>query len=385
MKHFIVLMLLLALGCKKKSAELTRQTAPYPQKQIVMEGLNRPWSIAFLNEHEALVTEKNGTLVRVHLDQKSKKNIAGFPTDLVDSIGALNFGDNSGIFEILLHPDFATNRTIYLSYAAKHINHGKATKFIRATLTNDSLSGIKTILEAGPYSHENFHYGGGMTIGADMKLYLSTGERLFWEHDEPPLPIAQDVSDPRGKIHRFNLDGSIPNDNPNLGNGAIPSIVALGIRNTQGLALQPETGLLWFSEHGTIQGDELNILDLGANYGWPNSTTGRLRSTDYKPPKIEGAVFAQPAWFWQHTVAPTGLCFYTGHEFPNWKNNLFVPGLSQGSLWRFHIVNRTIKSAEELFLDERVRTRKVAQSPEGKIYILTDEENGKIIRILPNQ
>ena len=383
MRYLLFLGFLTLLGCHQKKRPTPHNTALVSTKEVVFEGLNRPWSMAFLSEDEALVTEKNGNLLKIDLRSKTKKIIKGFPTDLTDSIGAIHIGDNSGIYEVLLHPDFSTNRRIYFSYAAKKRGVGKTTKFVMAQLENDSLTDIQPILVAEPFTYINYHYGGGMTIGPDQKLYLTVGERLFWEHDEPPLPIAQDVTDPRGKIHRFNLDGSIPRDNPKLGPNAVPSIYALGIRNTQGIAVQPETGRLWFTEHGTIQGDELNILQPGANYGWPNVTTGKLRSQDYKPPKLEGVTFTNPTWFWHHTVAPTGLHFYTGEEFPAWKNNLFVPGLSQGSLWRFHIEGNTLKSAEELFLDSRVRSRKVAQSPRGKLYILTDSEDGQIIHIKP--
>ncbi len=352
-----------------------------PVKEVVLEGLNRPWSIAFLSEEEALVTEKNGQLLKVNLNTKTKKVIKGFPSDLTDSIGAIHIGDNSGIFEVITHPDFSENQIIYFSYAAKKPGVGKTTKFVSAKLENDSLIDITPLLVADPYSNINYHYGGGMVIGQDSTLYLTVGERLFWEHDEPEIPIAQDITDKRGKIHRFNLDGTIPEDNPDFGPDAPPSLFALGIRNAQGIAVQPNTGILWFTEHGTIQGDELNMLAPKANYGWPNRTTGRLRSKDYKPLEIEGTQFTDPTWFWQHTVAPTGLCFYTGDEFPTWKNNLIVPGLSRGSLWRFRIAGDTIKSAEELFLDSRVRSRKVSQSPNGKLYLLTDAEEGQIIRI----
>ena len=383
MRTVLIIGLFLLVACQNRKSREEYQRQNLPEKHVVFEGLNRPWSIAFLSETEALVTEKNGTLVKIDLEQQTKKNIQGFPSDLTDSIGAIHIGDNSGIFEILLDPDFEETQRIYFSYAAKKAGVGKTTKFVRAKLVKDSISEIQPILIAEPFTNINYHYGGGMTIGPDKKLYLTVGERLFWEHDEPEMPIAQDVTDPRGKIHRFNLDGSIPEDNPDFGASAIPSIYALGIRNTQGIAVQPETHAIWFTEHGTIQGDEINILNAGANYGWPNVTTGKLRSKDYKPPKIPNAEFTSPAWYWHHTVAPTGLCFYTGKEFPNWKNNLFVPGLSRGSLWRFHIESDTIKSAEELFLDSRVRSRKVAQSPAGKLYLLTDYENGQLIQITP--
>jgi glucose/arabinose dehydrogenase len=281
---------------------------------------------------------------------------------------------------VLLHPNFDDNRWVYVSYAAK--KKGKTTtKVIRAKLENNALIEVQTILEAAPYTRAYFHYGGGMTFGLDGKLYITIGERLFKEIDEPALPIAQDVQDKRGKIYRLNEDGSIPDDNPDFGEEAVPGLYALGIRAAQGITRNPLTGDIWFSEHGTHQGDEINLLKAGANYGWPIKTTGKYRSADYKAPVMEGVDFAPPQWYWQHTVAPTGLTFYTGEEFPQWKNSLIVPGLSKGSLWRFSIEGRTIKGTEELFIDDRVRSRKVIQSPDGKLFMLTDEKNGKVIRI----
>ncbi|MBQ0735885.1 PQQ-dependent sugar dehydrogenase [Aquimarina celericrescens] len=382
MKKLVFLLFLTAIvGCGKEKKLVHVSTKTKPIKEVIVDSLKHPWSIAFLSEEEVLVSEKDGDLLKVSLSSKKKKVIKGFPRDLTDSIRVVWRGDNSGIFEVLLHPDFKNNNQIYLSYAAKKLNKGSATKVVRAALHNDSLIDIKTILEAGPYLKEYHHYGGGMTFGTDGKLYITIGERLFKEIDEPKIPIAQDLKDKRGKIYRLHTDGNIPDDNPDFGKEAVPGLYALGIRAAQGITVQPETGEIWFSEHGTRQGDEVNQLKAGANYGWPIITTGGYRSRDYVPPIIEEAVFTDPIWYWQHTVAPTGLMFYTGDEFPEWKNDLLVPGLSKGSLWRFRIENDTIKSAEELFIDDRVRSRKVAQSPEGKLYMLTDEDNGKIVRI----
>ncbi len=362
---------------------LVGDTAIHPSKKMILEGLNHPWSIAFLSPTEALISEKDGNLLRVDLKTKEKRIIKDFPGDLTDSIRAIHFGDNSGIFEVLTDPNFKTEPWVYLSYAAKKKGLGTTTKVVRAKLKNDSLTNHETLIEAAPYTREYFHYGGGMVFGQDGKLYVTIGERLFWERDEPETPIAQDLFDKRGKIYRINPDGSIPKDNPDLGPDAVPGIYALGIRAAQGLTAQPNTNKIWFSEHGTIQGDEINILKAKANYGWPNVTSGKLRSSDYTPPEQKGVIFTPPVWFWPHTVAPTGLTFYSGDEFPQWKNNLFVPGLSRGSLWRFRVENEIIKSAEELFIDDRVRIRKVRQSPDGKLYILTDEDNGKLIQITP--
>ncbi len=348
---------------------------------MIVDSLNHPWSMAFISEDDVLITEKDGDLLRVHLTSKKRSIVKGFPRDLTDSIRVVWRGDNSGIFEVVLHPDFKNNKQLYISYASKKQNKGSTTKVIRAQLENDTLTNIKTILEAGPFTREYFHYGGGMVFGQDGKLYITIGERLFKEIDEPQLPIAQNLTDKRGKIYRLNPDGTIPGDNPDFGPDAVPGLYAVGIRAAQGITVQPETGTIWFSEHGTRQGDEINILKKKANYGWPIVTTGGYRSRAYVPPVIDGAVYTDPIWYWPHTVAPTGLAFYTGNEFAEWKNDLLVPGLSRGSLWRFRIENDTIKSTEELFVNDRVRSRKVIQSPEGKLYILTDEDNGKVVRI----
>ena len=374
-----------AVRTPKNSGDVVRQikseSSVKPEKEVVLENLKRPWSIAFLTEDEALVAEKEGDLVKVNLATKQKVKIKGFPDDVADQIGAVHRGDNAGIFEVLIDPDYNQNKFVYVSYAARS-EQGTTTKFIRGVLENDSLSRVQTLFTATPYTSERYHYGGGMTFGRDGKLYLTVGERLFREIDEPALPIAQNIEDKRGKIYRLNPDGSVPKDNPDFGAKAVPGLYALGIRAAQGITVEPGTNKIWFSEHGTFQGDEINVLKARANYGWSIKTTGKYRSDDYVPPQpAKDTAFTDPAWFWLQTVAPTGLVFYTGDEFPLWKNNLFVAGLARGSLWRFKIEGETIKSVEELFVEDRVRLRKVAISPTGKLYVLTDEMNGKVIRI----
>jgi aldose sugar dehydrogenase len=350
-----------------------------PEKEIVIDGLKRPWSMAFLTEDEVLIAEKEGDLIKVNLLNKQRTTINGFPDDMADSIAYYHPGDNTGKFEILLDPDFGKNKYLYISYAAKS-DKGKTTRIIRAVLDGNTLTKIQTLFIATPYTFQRVHYGGGMAFGKDGILYFTIGERLFSEKDEPALPIAQNVHDKRGKIYRINPDGSIPKDNPDFGPGAVPGLYAIGIRAAQGITYNPITEKLWFSEHGTHQGDEINILAPRANYGWPVKTTGKYRYTEYVPPAINDA-FTDPVWSWLHTVAPTGLLFYTGDEFSSWKNNLLVAGLSRGSLWRMTVEGDVIKSAEELFVDDRKRLRKVVQSPGGKLYVLTDEMNGMLIRI----
>lgn len=355
-----------------------------PVKETILDGLKRPWSIAFISEDEVLITEKEGELVKYNLSKKEKTIIKGFPTDMADSIAYYHPGDNTGKFEVLLDPDFKNNKFIYLSYAAQ-TKTGKTTKIIRAVLENESLQQVRTLFIAEPYTWERVHYGGGMIFGNDGKLYFTIGERIFTEKDEPVVPIAQNIEDKRGKIYRINPDGTIPKDNPDFGAKATPGLYAMGIRASQSLALENSTKKLWFSEHGTHQGDEINVLKAGANYGWPIKTTGKYRFAEYAPAPVAGVNYTEPAWSWLQTVAPTGLHFYSGNEFAAWNGNLLVGGLSRGSLWRMVTEGEKIKTAEELFTDERVRIRKVVQSPMGKLYILTDDMNGKLIRIKQGQ
>ena len=366
-----------------------------PEKIVVMEDLRRPWSMVFLNEDEALLAEKDGQLLKVNLVTGARKSISGLPIDLADSllIDTLQFPPiyafpgahgkklkfNAGLFDVKLDPSFDRNKWIYLSYAVQNNSKGYALTVIRAKLASDALTEIETLLTVGPFSPVLFHFGGGLTFGADGKLYITAGERLLVDSEQPAETIAQNPKDGRGKIYRLNPDGTIPEDNPDFGAGAVPGLYAKGIRAAQGLALHPETGDIWFTEHGTNQGDELNLLTPGANYGWPIETSGGYRG-GYEPPEMNIDA-TDPKWFWRHTVAPTGLAWYFGDEFPTWKGDLLVPGLSGGSLWRVRIKDRTVTSLEELLVDDRSRTRKVVVSPAGKIYLLTDEQNGKIIRV----
>ncbi|MDN5200678.1 PQQ-dependent sugar dehydrogenase [Fulvivirgaceae bacterium BMA10] len=368
-----------------------------PVKEVVMDNLNRPWSMAFLSEEEAIIAEKDGDLLRVNLSTKEKQKITGLPTDVARKIkidtSKHSWGVfpprahgqtrsfNAGWFQVLLDPDFKNNAYIYISYAAENKKRESTTKVIRGKLSGNKLTRIETLFLAEPYSHGLFHYGGGMIFGSDGKLYITIGERNLFEHLNPVPPLSQDITDKRGKIIRINPDGSIPDDNPYFGPDAIKGLFALGIRASQGLTIDPATDKIWFSEHGTIQGDELNILTAGANYGWPHRTSGGYRSKDYNPPIIPGTTFTDPVHFWDKTVAPTGLTFYSGREFPQWNGNLLVPGLSKGSLWRVIIANDTVISAEELFINDRVRLRKAVVSPRGQLYLLSDEEHGKLIRV----
>ncbi|MEL7546823.1 MAG: PQQ-dependent sugar dehydrogenase [Pseudomonadota bacterium] len=343
-----------------------------PKREIVLDDLKSPWGMAFISANEILITEKEGGLLRADLQSGDRVPVAGLPKDLVDTIRAELPFDNGGLFDVALDPDFETDPWVYLSYSAQSAD-GLTTKVIRARLVDDALESFETLLVAEPYTEsEFFHYGGGLAFGIDGKLYITIGERIFNERDNPAVPIAQDVTDRRGKIYRINPDGSIPQDNPDFGGSAVPGLYAIGIRAAQGITRHPETGELWFSEHGSRQGDEINRLVEGGNYGWPVVTTGGYRNDDYTPPEQGDRVFEAPIWSWPQTVAPAGLAVYSGDDFPEWEGDLFVSGLSRGSFWRFNFEDDRIVSVEELFVDDRVRSRDVAVAQDGALYMLTD-------------
>lgn len=369
-----------------------------PKKEVILSGLKKPWSMVFINENEVLLSEKDGTLLKVNLATKEKWPINGLPNDVgrsilidttqypADTYPASAHGQyhafNAGWFQILLDPDFTDNQYIYLSYASMNQDEKSALKVIRGQLIDNRLEKVETLFQAGPYSHGLFHFGGGMVFDQEGKLYIATGERNLFERNNPSLPLAQDISDKRGKIFRINSDGSIPQDNPDFGPKAVQGLFAMGIRATQGMILDETSGKIWFSDHGTIQGDELNLLQAGANYGWPYQTSGKYRTSDYQPKVPTGLNFTEPMHYWDQTIAPTGLAIYRGRDLPQWEGNILLPGLSKGSLWRLELENGTLTALEELFVNDRVRLRKCVVSPRGKLYLLTDEVDGKIIRLL---
>jgi len=397
----LVLSSMFLMGCNKGGGvkpDIQTQKKVIPAKKLIMDGLKRPWSMAFLSEEKALVAEKDGDLLLIDLGSKLKTRITGFPNDLADSLlidlskypkstypndsNGKKLKYNAGIFEVVLHPEFNANSRIYVSYVAEK-DQQFTTKVITAILKDNTLQDIETILVVDPYCDGLFHFGGGMVFGNDGKLYITIGERLFGDSLQPELPIAQNHLDGRGKIYRLNPDGSIPSDNPDFGTESVPGMFALGIRAAQGLTVDPRNGDIWFSEHGTRQGDELNILKPGSNYGWPIKSTGGYRG-GYVPPQLERD-YTDPVWSWYKTIAPTGLIFYTGNDFPTWKNDMILPGLSRGNFWRLHIEDQKVISVEELFINDRHRTRKAVQSPKGELFILTDEDNGKILQIVPSE
>jgi len=332
--------------------------------------LQHPWSVAFLPDGTALVTERPGRLRRVRLpgglvDQP----VAGVPA--VDAVG------QGGLLDIALHPAFATNGLVYLSHAAR-TERGNASRVVRARFDGAALARVETVLEAAERpGGGRLHFGCRLAFARDGTLYVTVGERNQRQR-------AQDRADPAGKVLRINDDGTIPPDNPFVGRAdAHPAVFSYGHRNPQGLALHPGTGAVWEHEHGARGGDEVNILRAGANYGWPITTHG----VDYSGAPIgigpTAPGITDPIHVWVPSIAPSGMAFYTAEAFPGWRGGLFVGGLAGQCLARLTLEGDRVVAEERLLTRAIGRIRDVRQGPDGFLYLLTDEEDGGLYRLLP--
>lgn len=340
--------------------------------ETVAEGLDRPWSFAFLPEGVILVTEKAGALRTIGPGRKMSEPIAGLP-----EIAAVGQG---GLLDIALHPAFAETRLVFLSFAEPREEGKVATSVMRGRLTEDlrSLEDVKVIFRQQPATDGGQHFGSRIVFDRTGALFITTGDRGRLRH------LVQKPDNHIGKIIRITEDGGIPPDNPKL-EGWLPEIWSIGHRNLQGAAIHPETGELWTVEHGTKGGDELNIPMAGKNYGWPDVTYGREYSGD---PIGEGITeregIEQPLHYWDPSIAPSGMAFYTSDRYPEWKGSLFVGALVQKHLARLVIKDGKVVEEERLYKG-RARIRDVRQGPDGYLYMLTDERApmGRIMRVTP--
>ncbi len=324
----------------------------------VVHGLVYPWSLTFLPGGDMLVTERVGRLRIIRNGEMRPEPVPGVPK--------VALGGQGGLLDIALHPKFAENRLIYLSYVGAG-EGGSGTEVARARLVGDTLVDLERILEVRPKSMGGRHFGSRLLFGLDGYLYVTAGERASRDR-------AQDLGDLAGSIMRITDDGGVPPDNPFVDQlGARPEIYTYGNRNPQGLAMHPVTGQIWESEHGPRGGDELNLLVAGTNYGWPVITFGR----SYSGAKIgEGSAkagMAQPVRHWgAPSISPSGMAFYTGGDFPSWRGNMFLGALSGHALIRLVLDGTEIVHEERLLADLGERIREVRQGPDGRLYLLTD-------------
>ena len=335
----------------------------------VTEGLMRPWSMAWLPSGDMLVTEMPGRLRIVRDGQLLPEAVPGVPEVLYTGQG--------GLFEVIPHPNFSENRWIYLSYA-KEEGDTSVTAVVRGRLENDQLSNVVEIFS--PEAAGFGHYGGKIVFDDEGYMFLALGERQAPARGDLTAHPAQDLSNHHGVIVRLNDDGSVPDDNPFVGqDGALPEIWSYGHRSPQGLVIHPETGDLWESEHGPQGGDELNLIEPGKNYGWPVIGRGTNYGSIGSP--IHGAIgqqgMEQPVHFWVPSIAASGLMVYTGDKFPMWHGSILSGALAGEQLARLHMSDdyREVIVEETLAYDMG-RIRDVRQGPDGYIYLAISDGNG---------
>ncbi len=341
---------------------------------VVTKGLSHPWALAFLPDGDMLVTERPGRLRIVRRGVLDPQAISGVPQVRTDG--------NGGLMDVAVHPRFADNRFVYLTYTKPVGNGMGAPVLARGRLEAGALADVRDLLVTDAYEG-NSGLNGRVVFGRDGKVYMSTGGNVG--------NVSQDPTSLRGKILRLNDDGSVPSDNPFVGHaGHRPEIYTFGHRNTLGLIVHPETGVLWNHENGPNGGDEINIILRGRNYGWPVVSFGRnypgSRITEH--PTREG--MESPLVVWLPAIAVAGLAVYTGDQFPAWRGNAFVGSLREGGIAGTGHLQRIVFNAraeelrrESMLTQLRQRIREVREGPDGFLYLLTDEDDGALLRIEP--
>jgi glucose/arabinose dehydrogenase len=338
---------------------------------VVASGLVEPWGLALMPDGRWLVTERPGRLRIVAADGTVSAPVAGLPA--VDPRG------QGGLLDVILGPDFADDRMIWWSYAEPR-EGGNATSVARGRLSEDGsrVENVQVIFRALPTYDGTMHYGSSLAFAPDGRLFVTLGERSVAEM----RPQAQDLGSHMGKTIRIEADGSVPQDNPFVGReGALPEIWSSGHRNVQGIAIAPD-GAVWTIEHGTRGGDELNLDRAGLNYGWPVIAYG----IEYRGGAINEGVTAregmeQPVYYWDPVIAPGGMTFYQGAMFPEWNGDLLVVALKEKHIARLVLENGRVVGEERLLTDLGERVRDVAVGPDGAVWAITDEENGKLVRL----
>jgi glucose/arabinose dehydrogenase len=338
--------------------------------ETVAGGLEYPWSIAFLPSGEMLVTEREGRLRVIDANGLREAPVSGLPDDLLVE-------RQGGLLDVALAPDFADSRMIYFSYA-EGTAQANNTALARATLSEDltTLDNVEDIFHVNFEKAGGFHFGGRILFNPDGTLFLTLGEGGNYQQE------SQNPENHLGAVVRLNLDGSIPADNPVIENGA-PGVYTYGHRNSQGIARNPITGSVWELEHGARGGDEINILEAGTNYGWPEITYGINYDGTIITEDREREGLAQPIWYWNPSIAPSGMMFYTGDSFPHWQGDLFVSALAGSKIERLEVDGDRVISVEPLLEDLGQRFRDVRTGPDGAIYTLTDDFEGSVLRLVP--
>ena len=359
------LLLLAGMGAAAQTQQHSSQEHRF-QLVTVAAGLHHPWALAFLPGGDLLVTERRGRLLRITADGGTRE-IGGLPEVTATGQG--------GLLDLVLDPDFADNRLLYFSYS-EQVGGRLRTAVARAELAGDRLAGLERIFAMNRASSAGRHFGSRLAFLPDGDLLVTIGDR--GQRDR-----AQDPSDHAGSVLRIRPDGSpSPRTTALAIPGAAPEVFTFGHRNAQGLAIHPATGAIWVHEHGPRGGDEINVLRGGANYGWPLATHGREywggRIASSEAPGTE-----QPLLHWTPSIAPSGMAFYTGTEFPRWNGDLFVGALAGRHLRRVVLRGGAVVDQEVLLEGRPGRIRDVRQGPDGRLWLLTDERRGGLYRLDP--
>lgn len=335
---------------------------------VVAEGLEYPWSLAFLPNNEMLVTERAGRLRIIRNDELIEYDVRGLPDIYVHGQG--------GLFDVLVDADFDRNQRIYLSFSAGSAS-ANALHVISARLGGATLRDLRTILVVSPSKNTPHHFGGRMVLLPDGTLLVSSGDGFDFREQ------AQSLESMLGKMLRINTDGSIPDDNPFIGrDDARAEILSYGHRNPQGVVVSRE-GKIWVHEHGPKGGDELNLIVPGKNYGWPAITYGMDYSGAYVSMFTAADGMEQPVIHWTPSIAPAGMTEYQGAAFPEWQGNLFVAALVEKSVRRLTLDGNSVVAQETMFTQLNTRFRDVRTGPDGFLYVLTDADPGAVLRITP--
>lgn len=337
---------------------------------ILTTSLSSPWGIVSLPDGRLLVTQKGGTMRIVTL--------AGVVSDPIDGIPAVNASGQGGLLGLCLDPAFATNRMVYWVFS-QAITGGNITAVAKGKLSNDetTIEDADVIYQSTHPHSSTLHYGGRILFDETGNLIVSTGERSSTD----TRPLAQSVSSSLGKVIRITKDGNPASGNPTFSEaGALPELYTIGHRNSQGLALHPETGEIWLGEHGPQGGDEINRLQPGKNYGWPVITYGEEYGGGTIGAGIQQqASMEQPVYYWDPVVAPSGMTFYSGNRVPEWRNNLFMTALGQTHIVRLVIRDNKVVGEERLLASESQRFRDITQGTDDALYAVTDA--GRLYRI----